>query len=87
MMAQPSFVARAVLWSHNQLAKPLAKSFLGLPAEDLSRVFIPPDNETADVHNDNRIQSGVEHGLQSSVKEPPTHVHVQLTRAFSELFQ
>jgi hypothetical protein len=63
MLAKPSFVARAVLWSHNQLAKSLSESFLRLPAEDLSRVFIPTYNQTADVHNDNRIQSGVEHRL------------------------
>jgi hypothetical protein len=87
VVAQSSFVSGAVLWSYDQVAKPLSKGLFRLPPEDLSSVAIPPYNQPTNVHDDDRIQCGVQNGLQPSMKEPPTHVHALLTRAFVKHFQ
>jgi hypothetical protein len=87
MVTEASLVSGAVLLSYNQFTKQLAKCLLRLPPEDLSGVVIPPYNQATNVHDDNRIQCGVENGLQSSVKKPPTHVHAATPKEFSQQIQ
>ena len=54
-----------------QVGQSLAARLVPRPAETLLAALVPADHHAVGVHHHDRVERGVEHGLQTGVKEPP----------------